>query len=129
MIRGGVVSRAIFFFIFVVLTLPGDLWARSLYWQDMKVTATLDNDGRLHVLEQQTMAFTGAWNGGERRFNLRPGQRLDLHNIYRINPETGTRFLLCAAISPELTTGSGTTTIRYAGGPACPLIRLLSTKP
>ncbi len=25
----------------------------------MKVTVTLDNDGRLHVLEQQTMAFTG----------------------------------------------------------------------
>lgn len=94
MMRGGGVLRAFFFFIFAMLTVPGVLWARSLYWQDMKVTATLDNDGRLHVLEQQAMAFTGAWNGGERRFNLRPGQRLDLHNIYRINPKTGTRISL-----------------------------------
>ena len=92
--RGGVVLRSVFFFLFILLAVPGVLGARSLYWQDMNVSATLDRDGRLHVLEQQTMVFSGAWNGGERRFNLRSGQRLTLHNIYRINPGTGARISL-----------------------------------
>jgi uncharacterized membrane protein YgcG len=56
----------------------------------MRVSAELDREGRLHVLEQQSIVFNGAWNGGERRFNLRPGQRLIMHNIYRIDP-TGNR--------------------------------------
>ena len=92
--RGGVVLRSVFFFLFILLAVPGVLGARSLYWQDMNVSATLDRDGRLHVLEQQTMVFSGGWNGGERRFNLRSGQRLTLHNIYRINPGTGARISL-----------------------------------
>ena len=54
----------------------------------------MDREGRLHVLEQQTMVFTGAWNGGERRFNLRPAQRLDVHNVYRIDSDGRTRIPL-----------------------------------
>ena len=86
--------RGFFLFLLILLTLPGTSPARSLYWQDMKVNAELDREGRLHVLEQQTMVFTGAWNGGERRFNLRPGQRLDVHNVYRIDSDGGTRVPL-----------------------------------
>ena len=86
--------RVIFLVFLFGIVVPAISSARSLYWQDMKVSASLDHDGRLHVLEQQTMVFSGAWNGGERRFNLRPGQRLILHNIYRINPESGARVSL-----------------------------------
>ncbi len=74
--------------------LAGSAQGRSLYWQDMQVTADLDADGRLHVLEQQTIVFTGAWNGGERRFNLRAGQQLRIANIYRLDPATGSRITL-----------------------------------
>jgi len=88
------IARVVFLVFLFGIMVPGTSPARSLYWQDMKVSATLDHDGRLHVLEQQTMVFSGAWNGGERRFNLRSGQRLALHNIYRINPGTGTRISL-----------------------------------
>lgn len=74
--------------------LAGPARGRSLYWQDMQVTADLDADGRLHVLEQQTIVFTGAWNGGERRFNLRGSQRIRVDNIYRLDPGTGRRITL-----------------------------------
>ena len=67
----------------VILLGGGQAAARSLYWSDMSVKAELDADGRLHVMEQQTIVFTGAWNGGERRFNLRPGQKIRLNGIYR----------------------------------------------
>ncbi len=86
--------RVFFLFSLLGMMIPVNSAARSLYWQDMRVSATLDGDGRLHVLERQTMVFSGAWNGGERRINLRPGQRLVVHNIYRINPGTDTRISL-----------------------------------
>lgn len=35
------------------------------------------------------MVFTGDWNGGERRFNLRLGQHLTLQKLSRIDPATG----------------------------------------
>jgi len=60
------------------------LAARSLYWQDLEVTARLDAEGRLHVRERQTMVFSGDWQGGERRFNIRPGQSLRLNAIERL---------------------------------------------
>ncbi|HEB50415.1 MAG TPA: DUF2207 domain-containing protein, partial [Desulfobulbus sp.] len=63
--------------------------ARTLYWQDMSVRARLDDRGTLHVREIQTMVFTGAWNGGERRFRLRPGQHLSLKGVFRRDPATG----------------------------------------
>jgi len=89
--KGGcmLIMKGILFFLLCWMTVPGVLSARSLYWRDLTVHADLDRDGRLHVLEQQTIVFTGAWNGGERRFNLRPGQRLIVHNIYRVNPDNG----------------------------------------
>src|SRR6266571_7384284 len=59
-------------------------FGKSLYWRTFDVTARLDADGRLHVREQQMMVFDGDWNGGERRFNIRPGQSLDVQRIVRV---------------------------------------------
>jgi len=56
-------------------------FAKSLYWRTFDVKARLDSDGRLHVREQQGIVFDGDWNGGERRFNIRPGQSLDLERV------------------------------------------------
>lgn len=67
--------------------------ARTLHWQRIDVAARLEADGRLHVVERQAMVFTGDWNGGERTFNLRPGQRLDLNRITRIDPAGSAREL------------------------------------
>ncbi|HHB75335.1 MAG TPA: DUF2207 domain-containing protein, partial [Desulfobulbus sp.] len=82
-------SVRLFWLLFFVV-LSGTAQGRSLYWQDMQVHAELDREGRLHVMEQQSIVFNGAWNGGERRFNLRPGQRLIMHTVYRVDP-TGNR--------------------------------------
>src|ERR1700719_2297164 len=59
-------------------------FAKSLYWRTFDVKARLDSDGRLHVREQQGIVFDGDWNGGERRFNIRPGQSLDLERVLRV---------------------------------------------
>ena len=64
---------------------PTDAAARSLYWQDLTVQARLDRDGRLHVREAQTIVFDGEWNGGERRFSVRPGQTIDFERLQRLN--------------------------------------------
>jgi hypothetical protein len=72
-----------------LLALPAFSQERSLYWRELAVHARLDAQGVLHVEERQTMVFTGAWNGGERTFNLRMGERLKLQGISRIDPETG----------------------------------------
>jgi uncharacterized membrane protein YgcG len=66
--------------------------ARSLYWDAMEVTAHLDADGSLHVTEHQEMVFDGAWNGGERDFNIPLGQRVQLIGLWRIDPGTGSRI-------------------------------------
>ena len=65
--------------------------ARELYWKSLEVGATLDGEGVLHVVERQHMVFTGDWNGGERRFDLRPGQEVELSRMTRIDPATGAR--------------------------------------
>lgn len=57
---------------------------RSLRWDEVSVEAHLDADGRLHVRERQEMVFDGAWNGGEREFAVRLGQRLRLDGIRRL---------------------------------------------
>lgn len=67
---------------------------RTLRWRALEVDARLDEEGRLHVTERQAMVFDGAWNGGERRFDLRPGQRLRVEEITRLDPATGTERLL-----------------------------------
>jgi uncharacterized membrane protein YgcG len=65
--------------------------ARELYWKSLEVGATLDAQGVLQVVERQHMVFTGDWNGGERRFDLRPGQEVVLRAMTRIDPATGAR--------------------------------------
>ena len=65
-----------------------------LHWRSIEVRATLDGDGLLHVLERQNIVFDGDWNGGERRFRLRPGQQLTLAGVTRIDPETGAKTQL-----------------------------------
>jgi uncharacterized membrane protein YgcG len=64
-----------------------DAWAqdRVLFWPEVDVTARLDADGRLHVRERQVMRFTGDWNGGERRFTIRPGQDFEFLRMARID--------------------------------------------
>ncbi|HEX6066894.1 MAG TPA: hypothetical protein VFZ04_21810, partial [Longimicrobiales bacterium] len=66
---------------------------RALHWQRIDVDARLDAAGRLRVIERQAMVFTGDWNGGERTFNVRAGQRLDLNRITRVDPDGTTREL------------------------------------
>ena len=56
---------------------------RVLTWDSVNVTARLEHDGALLIEEEQAMNFTGAWNGGERRFTIRPRQRLEFIDIAR----------------------------------------------
>ena len=65
--------------------------ARELHWKSLEVGATLDSQGVLHVVERQHMVFSGDWNGGERGFDLRPGQEIVLHAMTRIDPATGAK--------------------------------------
>jgi uncharacterized membrane protein YgcG len=67
---------------------------RSLRFREIAVRAYLDAEGRLHVRERQAMVFDGDWNGGERSFDLRHGQQLRLHEVVRIDPESGARTAL-----------------------------------
>ena len=53
----------------------------------MAVQATLDAEGRLHIREQQTIVFNGAWNGGERRFFLRQGHTMRFESIARVGSD------------------------------------------
>ena len=59
-------------------------FGKSLYWRALDVTARLDADGRLHVTERHAMVFDGDWNGGERRFDIRPGQELAFHGVRKL---------------------------------------------
>jgi uncharacterized membrane protein YgcG len=62
---------------------------RTLHWRELAVTARLDADGRLHVRELHAMVFSGDWNGGERVFALRLGQKLKIERVSRLDPSTG----------------------------------------
>ena len=66
---------------------------RSLHWRDVTVDATLAGDGTLRVVERQTIVFNGDWNGGERRFDIRPRQRLQFEGLRRID-STGQAHVL-----------------------------------
>ena len=67
-----------------IVALPaGALAQRALHWDSVDVAAHLDAEGRLLVTETQTMVFNGDWNGGERRFNIRPRQKLQLISLDR----------------------------------------------
>ena len=54
---------------------------KELHWQSLDVRAHLDADGALHVRETQAIVFNGNWNGGERRFSIRDGQRLKFERL------------------------------------------------
>ena len=51
--------------------------------QRLEVDARLDAAGHLEVAETQTIVFTGDWNGGERKINLRPHQQLSAVRMSR----------------------------------------------
>ncbi len=69
-----------------MLSLPGIALAqRELHWDRLDVEARLDAAGRLRVTETHAMVFTGDWNGGERKFNIRPQQRLTFTRISRLS--------------------------------------------
>lgn len=62
---------------------------RELSWPSIDVTAFLDADGVLHVNERQEMWFTGDWNGGQRRFDVRFGQSFELRALRRLDTTSG----------------------------------------
>lgn len=77
---------------------------RQLRWQRVAIRATLAADGRLSIVERQSIIFTGDWNGGERRWNLRPRQHVDLVAMRRIDADgTSTR---CSRATCHASTGT-----------------------
>ncbi|HEY2930518.1 MAG TPA: hypothetical protein VGK99_02145 [Acidobacteriota bacterium] len=76
-------------FLIIHCCLPLSAQTRALHWRSVDVQARLDSEGRLHVKERQAIVFTGDWNGGERIFNIRLGQELQLNRLTRVDPETG----------------------------------------
>ncbi len=62
---------------------------RSLHWRELAIDARLDATGRLHVREQQTVVFTGDWNGGERRFRVRPREDFRFESLTRLDSLSG----------------------------------------
>lgn len=74
----------LFLFLALVLT-AATAQSKSLYWPAITVDAQLDKNGILHVSETQTYIFNGDWNGGERQFNIRAGQALNLEGVDRID--------------------------------------------
>ncbi len=76
------------FFFFLLLTQlfiasAGHGENRRLFWDNFTVKAQLTGDGRLHIQEEQKLVFFGSWNGGERIFSVRPGQKFLFHALYR----------------------------------------------
>ena len=67
---------------------------RTLSWPAVTVEAHLDSTGRLTVREREVLLFSGGWNGGERRFNVRSGQSLSLTALTRIDAASGQSHLL-----------------------------------
>lgn len=65
---------------------------RTLSWPEISVRAHIDADGRMAVQEMQSILFSGDWNGGERGFDVRTGQRLRLEGMDRLDPETSSRI-------------------------------------
>lgn len=78
----------------LALAVPPAAAQRQLAWRPLAVEARLEADGALWVREAHTMIFTGDWNGGERSFDLRSGQDLELLGLSRLDPESGTEVPL-----------------------------------
>lgn len=70
---------------FALLFFASAAYSKSLYWRAVDVDARLDGDGVLHVVETQTYVFDGDWNGGERRFDIRTGQTMQLEGVDRVD--------------------------------------------
>jgi uncharacterized membrane protein YgcG len=68
--------------------------AKSLHWPSMEVTARLEANGDLRIKEILVYQFDGDWNGGERSWNLRPGQSVTIQSMHRIDPASGARVAL-----------------------------------
>lgn len=74
--------RALAFALVCLMTgLPGAAQAKDLHWRSLDVRAQLDAEGALHVRETQAIVFNGDWNGGERTFSIRDGQRLRFERL------------------------------------------------
>src|SRR5262245_48118383 len=69
-----------------LLATAAPCFAKSLRWPSMDVTARLEANGDLRVKELLVYQFDGDWNGGERSWNLRPGQSVTIQSIHRIDP-------------------------------------------
>lgn len=78
-------SRLFFFLLVAFFAVDGSAQDKRLDWRRLDVAATLDRDGRLHVLETHTILFNGDWNGGERRFRLGLAEKIDLKRLTRID--------------------------------------------
>jgi uncharacterized membrane protein YgcG len=70
------------FLIIALLAFPA--FGKSLHWRALDVTANLDADGRMHVVERQVIVFDGDWNGGERTFRTDIGQTLNFESAARV---------------------------------------------
>ena len=63
--------------------------SKSLDWTAFSINARLDSTGTLLVRERQSILFTGDWNGGERLFDVRLGQRFVFRRLLRVDSLTG----------------------------------------
>lgn len=61
--------------------MPMAAQSKDLHWQSLDVRVHLDADGALHVRETQAIVLNGDWNGVERRFSIRRGQRLTFEHL------------------------------------------------
>ncbi len=82
-------ARALVWSFFAAALYAPGLYARTLHWSSVDVSANLEADGRLHVTERQAIVFDGDWNGGERTFRLLGPQRLELVAVRKIDAATG----------------------------------------
>ena len=71
----------------LLLALPAAAQNRTLSWDEIAVTARLDERGTLHVRERQTIVFDGDWNGAERSFVHRLNQDVEMERIARIDSD------------------------------------------
>ena len=92
-------TRALGMALLLGFAAAGAARARELSWPAIDVRARLDADGALHVVERQTMRFTGDWNGGERIFRVEPGQDLRFESITRIAADGSTHPLVRGDLS------------------------------
>lgn len=88
---------------------------QSLDWPQFDVSAHLDSTGTLHVRERQTIRFSGDWNGGERTFDVRFGQRFRFMRLVRVDSITGAEVPLArdAIDAVDGYQWAGTRTLRW----------------